>query len=165
MIPKESHQRCEHKRAPVRQRSDMIGFMGTQISARAAFLIATIAAGILYGLYWSLTPGDRLFRFVIAAALLFVLLVIIKIAVFWLVRGKPQRSLRGYGSGFQARQAARMRVPLWLGILMPLMVISTVLALTAGSIALLWSIHQVVHPGMSFRAGGAFLLMFFASFF
>ena len=78
---------------------------------------------------------------------------------------KLQRFLQGYGSGFQARQAARMRLPLWLGLLMPLMFMSTVLTLTAGSIALLWSVHQAVHPGISFRAGGAFVLMSFASFF
>jgi hypothetical protein len=50
---------------------------------------------------------------------------------------------------------------------MPLMVMSTVLALTAGSIALLWSLHQALHPGISFRtiSGGAFALMFFPPFF
>jgi hypothetical protein len=60
-----------------------------------------------------------------------------------------------------------MRLPVWLGLLMPLMVMSTVLALTAGSIALLWSLHQALHPGISFRtlSGGAFALMFFPPFF
>ena len=60
-----------------------------------------------------------------------------------------------------------MRLPLWLGLLMPLMVMSTVLALTAGSIALLWSLHQALHPGISFRtiSVGAFALMFFPPFF
>jgi hypothetical protein len=69
-------------------------------------------------------------------------------------------------SFFQARQAVRMRLPLWLRLLMPLMVMYTVLALTAGSIALLWSLHQAVHPGISFRtiSGGAFALIFFLSF-
>ena len=59
-----------------------------------------------------------------------------------------------------------MRLPVWVRLLMPLMVMSTVLALTAGSVAVLWSLHRTVHPGISFgkMSGGAFALMFFPSF-
>jgi hypothetical protein len=50
---------------------------------------------------------------------------------------------------------------------MPLMVLSSVFAFTAASIALLWSLHRALHPGMPFAAisVGAFSLMFFSSFF
>ena len=74
---------------------------------------------------------------------------------------------RTYTRGFQARQAARMRLPTWLRLLMPIMVMSSVLALTAGSVALLWSLHRTLHPGISLGAmsGGAVALIFFSSFF
>jgi hypothetical protein len=60
-----------------------------------------------------------------------------------------------------------MQLPIWLRLLMPLMVMSSVLALTAGSVALLWSLHRALHPGISFgvMSGGAFALIFFPSFF
>jgi hypothetical protein len=50
---------------------------------------------------------------------------------------------------------------------MPLMGMSTVLALTAASVAVLWSLHRTVHPGISFGtiSGRALALMFFPSFF
>jgi hypothetical protein len=50
---------------------------------------------------------------------------------------------------------------------MPLMVMSSILTLSAGSVALLWSLHRILHPGISFGAmsGSAFALIFFPSFF
>src|SRR4051812_47326064 len=80
----------------------------------------------------------------------------------------PRRDslLQTYAKGFQARHAARGRLPIWLALLMPIMVISTVLLLTVSSIFVFWRVHLIFHPEISFSAmsGAAFILIFFASF-
>lgn len=60
-----------------------------------------------------------------------------------------------------------MRIPYWLRLLVPFLIISFVLALSAGCVTLLWSLHRALHPEIAFRAvsRSAFILMFFPSFF
>jgi hypothetical protein len=74
---------------------------------------------------------------------------------------------RSYSEDFRARQAARMRLPVWLRISMPLMAISSIVAVTAASVGLFWALHRMLHPGISFSAipDAVFILIFFPSFF
>jgi hypothetical protein len=58
--------------------------------------------------------------------------------------------MRGYINGFKARQAARMRLPVWLGLLMPLMSISSITCVAASFIGIFWLLHRVLHPGIPF---------------
>ena len=76
-----------------------------------------------------------------------------------------RQPLQAFERDFGARQAARMRLPAWLRVLMPLMGISCLLGLTAASVALLWSLHRAVHPQISLRtvSSPAMLLMAVAS--
>lgn len=60
-----------------------------------------------------------------------------------------------------------MRLPVWVRLLMPLIAMSSILALTAGSVVLLWSLHRTLHPEISFQAmsDSAGVLIFIPSFF
>ena len=71
-----------------------------------------------------------------------------------------------YKDGFRERQAARMRLPVWVRYLMPIMIMSSILALTAGSIMLLWSLHRALHTEISLRTLSdiAGILIFLPSF-
>lgn len=60
--------------------------------------------------------------------------------------------LQQHSCDFQARQIARGRLPIWLALLMPLMALSSVFGLTIGSINVLWTLHLVLHPGVSFAS-------------
>jgi hypothetical protein len=75
--------------------------------------------------------------------------------------------LKGIGEDFQQRQAARMRLPGWLRLLMPLMVMASVFALTIASIELLWQLHRYFHPMAAFKSvsGAAQALMIIPAFF
>lgn len=59
-----------------------------------------------------------------------------------------------------------MRLPVWVRYLMPVMMMSSVLALTAVSMMLLWSLHRALHPEISLRtlSDSAGILMFLPSF-
>src|ERR1041384_4897175 len=80
----------------------------------------------------------------------------------------PKRGsrLKLFGQDFQARQAARGRLPVWLGLLMPLMASSAMCSLTSLSVFVLWRLHKALHPEIPFSPMPvAALVIFFASFF
>ena len=72
-----------------------------------------------------------------------------------------------YKSDFQARQVARMRLPSWLAMLMPLFSMMSILVVTLASVMVLWALHRALHPEISFEAmpGIAKGLILFPSFF
>jgi hypothetical protein len=72
---------------------------------------------------------------------------------------KIEQTWRAYKWGFQQRQAARMRLPVWLALLMPLMVISCAAAIVICSIAVSVALHRSLHPGVTLSEGTIGLVM------
>lgn len=72
-----------------------------------------------------------------------------------------------YKRDFRARQVARMRLPVWLAALMPVLSMSSIAVVTVASVMALWGLHHALHPDISSEVmpGVAKSLILFPSFF
>jgi hypothetical protein len=81
-------------------------------------------------------------------------------------QGGGMIDLDRYQKEFQLRQEARMKLPLWLRLLMPLLVLSCVFGLAFGLVFLAYSTHGQIFPGVTWQniAGHVAMLIFAGGF-